>query len=82
MRRDEGPTTRDAPPQARPRIASGSNVACWTDMHAVLIFSTIPLFPGAVLSDWAYAESYQVQWTNLASWLGAGGLPLAVAALV
>ncbi len=50
-------------------------------MHAVLAFSTLPLFLGALLSDWAYAASYQVQWTNFASWLIAGGLVLAGVAL-
>ncbi len=51
-------------------------------MHAVLTFSTLPLFLGALLSDWAYARSYQVQWTNFASWLIAGGLVLAGLALL
>lgn len=43
-------------------------------VHAILVASTIPLFLGAVLSDWAYSSSYQIQWTNFASWLVAGGL--------
>lgn len=43
-------------------------------MHAVLAFSTLPLFLGALLSDWAYARSFEIQWTNFASWLIAGGL--------
>jgi uncharacterized membrane protein len=51
-------------------------------MHATLAFSALPLFLGALLSDWAYARSYQVQWTNFASWLIAGGLVLAGLALV
>jgi uncharacterized membrane protein len=51
-------------------------------MHAVLAFSTLPLFLGALLSDWAYAESYEVQWTNFASWLIAGGLVFAGVALL
>jgi uncharacterized membrane protein len=51
-------------------------------MHAVLAFATLPLFLGAALSDWAYAASYQVQWTNFASWLNAAGVALAVLALV
>jgi uncharacterized membrane protein len=45
-------------------------------MHSVLAFSALPLFLGALLSDWAYAETYQVQWTNFASWLIAAGLVL------
>ena len=51
-------------------------------MHAVIAFSAFPLFLGALLSDWAYARSYQVQWTNFASWLIAGGLVLAGIALL
>lgn len=43
-------------------------------VHAVLLASTFPLFLGALLSDWAYSSTYQVQWTNFASWLIAGGL--------
>jgi uncharacterized membrane protein len=51
-------------------------------MHSVLAFSALPLFLGALLSDWAYARSYQVQWTNFASWLIAGGLVFAGLALL
>jgi len=51
-------------------------------MHAVLAFSALPLFLGALLSDWAYASSYEVQWTHFASWLIAGGLVLAGLALL
>lgn len=43
-------------------------------LHGVLLASTIPLFLGAVLSDLAYASSYQIQWSNFSSWLIAGGL--------
>ncbi len=43
-------------------------------VHAVLLAGAVPLFLGALLSDWAYSSSYQVQWTNFASWLIAGGL--------
>lgn len=43
-------------------------------MHAVLAFSALPLFLGALLSDWAYSASHQVQWLNFAAWLMAGGL--------
>lgn len=51
-------------------------------LHAVLLAGTLPLFLGAVLSDWAYASSYQIQWTNFASWLIAGGLVVGAMALV
>ncbi len=43
-------------------------------VHATLLAGTIPLFLGATLSDIAYSSSYQIQWTNFASWLIAGGL--------
>lgn len=50
--------------------------------HAVLVAGTIPLFLGAMLSDIAYAQSYQIQWNNFASWLVAGGLVFGGFALV
>ena len=43
-------------------------------MHAVLALSSFPLFLGALLSDWAYFSSHQIQWVNFAAWLMAGGL--------
>lgn len=43
-------------------------------LHAVLLAGTIPLFLAAMLSDIAYARTYQIQWNNFASWLLAGGL--------
>ena len=45
-----------------------------TRMHAVLALSCVPLFLGALLSDWAYSSSHQIQWVNFAAWLMAGGL--------
>ncbi|WP_188054082.1 DUF2231 domain-containing protein [Sphingosinithalassobacter sp. CS137] len=43
-------------------------------LHAVLLAGALPLFLGALLSDYAYAASYQIQWTNFASWLIIGGM--------
>ena len=43
-------------------------------LHAILIAGTIPLFLGALLSDIAYFKTYQIQWSNFASWLIVGGL--------
>lgn len=43
-------------------------------VHAVLLAGSVPLFLGALLSDIAYSASYQIQWSNFASWLIAGGL--------
>lgn len=51
-------------------------------VHAVLLASTLPLFLGALLSDIAYARSYEIQWTNFSSWLIAGGLVFAGLALL
>lgn len=42
--------------------------------HAALLAATIPLFLGGLLSDIAYAMSYEIQWSNFASWLVAGGV--------
>lgn len=51
-------------------------------LHIVLLVSTLPLFLGALLSDWAYSASYQIQWINFASWLIAGALIFLGAALL
>jgi uncharacterized membrane protein len=42
--------------------------------HAVLLAATIPPFLGALLSDIAYAQTFEIQWSNFASWLIVGGL--------
>jgi uncharacterized membrane protein len=39
-----------------------------------LLAGTVPLFLGGLLSDIAYFQTYQIQWSNFASWLIAGGL--------
>lgn len=41
-------------------------------IHAILLAGTVPLFLGALLSDIAYAQTYQIQWSNFAAWLIAG----------
>lgn len=38
-------------------------------VHAFLLAASVPLFLGTLLSDWAYSASYEIQWTNFASWL-------------
>ncbi|MGD9743043.1 MAG: DUF2231 domain-containing protein [Parvibaculaceae bacterium] len=43
-------------------------------LHAVLLAGTVPLFLGVLISDIAYASSYEIQWKNFASWLIVGGL--------
>ena len=51
-------------------------------MHATVFLSSVPLFTGALLSDWAYSISHEIQWVNFAAWLIAGGLLIAVPALL
>ena len=49
----------------------------WTPLHpvqAVLLGGMLALFTGALASDYAYSQSYQIQWANFASWLNAGAL--------
>ena len=43
-------------------------------LHAILLAGTVPLFLGGLLSDIAYYNTYQIQWSNFASWLIAAGL--------
>ncbi|RYD53815.1 MAG: hypothetical protein EOP60_09480 [Sphingomonadales bacterium] len=51
-------------------------------LHAVLLAGTVPLFLGALFSDLAYFQTYQIQWKNFASWLIPGGLVFAGLALL
>ena len=50
-------------------------------VHAIFLASTLPLFMGALLSDWAYSSTYEVQWINFAAWLNAGAMVFAGLAL-
>ena len=51
-------------------------------LHAVLLAGMVPLFLGALLSDWAYSSTYEVQWINFAAWLNAGAMVFAGVALL
>ncbi|EFQ63477.1 hypothetical protein PFWH6_3158 [Pseudomonas fluorescens WH6] len=51
-------------------------------LHATLLAGTVPLFLGALLSDIAYGQTYQIQWANFASWLITGALVFAGLALL
>jgi len=51
-------------------------------LHAVLLAGSLPLFLGATLSDIAYFFTYQIQWSNFASWLIVGGLLFTGLALI
>lgn len=41
-------------------------------LHAILLGGAVALFLGGLLSDIAYYQSYQIQWSNFAAWLIAG----------
>lgn len=43
-------------------------------LHAIMMGGTVALFLGALLSDIAYYQTYQIQWSNFAAWLIAGAL--------
>ncbi|MEH6565323.1 MAG: DUF2231 domain-containing protein [Halopseudomonas sp.] len=51
-------------------------------LHAILLAGSMPLFLGALLSDLAYAKSFQIEWSTFSSWLIAGGLVYAGLAIV
>lgn len=50
--------------------------------HAVMLAATVPLFLAALLSDYAYWSTYDIQWANFASWLLAGALVFGAVALL
>ena len=43
-------------------------------LHAILLAFPLPLFLGALISDFAYRASFHIQWANFSSWLIAAGL--------
>ncbi|WP_201864384.1 DUF2231 domain-containing protein [Microvirga soli] len=43
-------------------------------LHAILLAFPLPLFAGALASDFAYRATFHIQWANFSSWLIAGGL--------
>ncbi|MEW7849889.1 DUF2231 domain-containing protein [Massilia aurea] len=51
-------------------------------LHTILLAGSVSLFLGALLSDIAYYNTHQIQWSNFASWLNAGALLFAGLALV
>jgi len=50
--------------------------------HAAMLAGAAPLFLGALLGDYAYWTSHQIEWSNFASWLLVGGMVLASLALL
>lgn len=51
-------------------------------LHPILLAGAVPLFLGGLLNDIAYFKTFQIQWSNFASWLIAGGLLFSGLALV
>lgn len=51
-------------------------------LHAVLLSGATTLFLVALLNDVAYANTYEIQWSNFASWLIVAGLIFSGIALV
>ena len=43
-------------------------------VHAAILAGAPPLFLGGLLSDYAYFNSAQIQWSNFAAWLIAGAM--------
>lgn len=43
-------------------------------VHALLLAFPLPFFLAALVSDLAYWNTFQIQWSNFSSWLIAGGL--------
>ncbi|WP_205853777.1 hypothetical protein [Phenylobacterium deserti] len=43
-------------------------------LYVVLVSCAAPLFLGGLLSDIAYARTYEIQWLNFADWLIAGAM--------
>lgn len=50
--------------------------------HAAVLGGVLPLFLGALLSDYAYWSSHEIQWSNFAAWLLVGAMVVTSIALV
>lgn len=51
-------------------------------VHAAVLGGVLPLFLGALLADYAYWNTYEIQWSNFASWLLVGAMVMTTLALV
>jgi uncharacterized membrane protein len=50
--------------------------------HAAVLGGVFPLFLGALLADYAYWSSYEIQWANFAAWLLIGAMVMTTLALL
>ncbi|MBD3826295.1 DUF2231 domain-containing protein [Stenotrophomonas sp.] len=51
-------------------------------LHAAVLGGVLPLFLGALLADYAYWSTYEIQWSNFASWLLIGAMVMTSLALL
>ena len=51
-------------------------------LYAMLSGGSLVLFLGTLVSDIAYARTFEIQWINFAAWLNAGSLVVGALALV
>jgi len=49
---------------------------------AAVLGGVLPLFLGALLADYAYWNTYEIQWSNFASWLLVGAMVMTTLALL
>lgn len=54
--------------------ASPDRVRSIHPIHAILLSFLFPLFLGTLIADAAYWQTAEIQWSNFAQWLNAGGL--------
>ena len=50
--------------------------------HAAVLAGAFSLFLGALIADYAYWSSHQIEWSNFASWLLVGAMVLVSIALL
>lgn len=50
--------------------------------HGAVLGGVLPLFLGALLADYAYWNTYEIQWSNFASWLLVGAMVMTTLALL
>lgn len=50
--------------------------------HAAMLAASAAVFLFALLADWTYWNTYEIQWSNFASWLLIGAMVMASIALV
>jgi len=51
-------------------------------VHAAVLGGVFPLFLGALLADYAYWSTYEIQWSNFAAWLLVGAMVMTTLALL